>query len=419
MKHLLITVGLGTSGGPESLAGAIVRSIETHNPDVVHFVVTKESDSITLPLVEQMIEERELLFSEKNKIYLTDGEERDFQRVFFQIKSYIEKLREEDPKARITVDFTAGTKPMSVGMVLGGCVAGVDNFSYILSKGEGGRALKGGETILSFGQAFAYQIEEMKKLFAFCFDRYDFSSASGILIKMEKIINTSSVQEFVEKWQEIVNFYFQWDLFNHPCESFKGISGIPKRNKAFLGKLNNPRLRERDIYFLADLINNAQRRIEEKKFDDAVARLYRAVELIAQINLRVRGIETSNVDTECLPQELKNKYESLRNDRGKIRLSLYKSYELLNDLGEELGQSFFDDYELRNLLEKRNNSILAHGFSPVSEEDCLNLKKKILNLACLLHKDIAQIMEEGKFPDYEEVRVNLQQQKEGICELYY
>ncbi len=79
----------------------------------------------------------------------------------------------------------------------------------------------------------------------------------------------------------------------------------------------------------------------------------------------------------------------------------------------------FDDYELRNLLEKRNNSILAHGFSPVSEEDCLNLKKKILNLACLLHKDIAQIMEEGKFPDYEEVRVNLQQQKEGICELYY
>ncbi len=39
---------------------------------------------------------------------------------------------------------------MSVGMVLGGCVAGVDNFSYILSKGEGGRALKGGETILFF-----------------------------------------------------------------------------------------------------------------------------------------------------------------------------------------------------------------------------------------------------------------------------
>ncbi len=68
MKHLLITVGLGTSGGPESLAGAIVRSIETHNPDVVHFVVTKESDSITLPLVEQMIEEKSFFFREEQDL---------------------------------------------------------------------------------------------------------------------------------------------------------------------------------------------------------------------------------------------------------------------------------------------------------------------------------------------------------------
>ena len=406
MKHLLITVGLGASGGAESLAGAIAYSVKTHHPDVVHFVVTKESESTTLPLVEQMLEETEVIL-EKRKIYLTNGEERDFQDVFSKIQDYIKKLKEEDAKAEITVDFTAGTKPMSAGVVLGGCVAGVDSFSYIMNKGEGGKPLRGGEAIIAFGQAFAYQIEEMKKLFAFCFDRYDFSSAAEVLIKMGKIINTSSVQGFVEKWQDIVEFYFRWDLFNHPGEDFKGIPGIPERNKAFLGKLTNPRFPQRDIYFLADILNNAQRRREEKKFDDAVARLYRAVELIAQIKLRARGIETSNVDTERLPQGLRNKYESLRNDKGRIQLPLYKNYELLSDLGEELGKNFFNDYELRNLLEKRNNSILAHGFSPVSEEDCLNLKGKILNLAGLLHKGIGQIMEEGKFPDYQEVKRNL------------
>lgn len=407
MKHLLITVGLGASGGAESLAWAIAYSVKTHYPDVVHFVVTKKSDSTTLPLVEQMLEEQEVIL-EKRKIYLTNGEERRFQDIFFRIQDYIKKLRTEDAKAKITVDFTAGTKPMSAGMVLGGCVAGVDGFSYIMNEGEGDKPLRGGETVLSFGEAFAYQVEEMKKLFAFCFDHYDLSSAAEVLTKMEKIINTSYVQIFVENWRNIVNFYFQWDLFNHPGEDFKGIPGIPERNKAFLGKLTNPRFPQRDIYFLADLLNNAQRRIAEKKFDDAVARFYRAVELIAQIKLRAKGVETSNVNTENLPQELRDKYESLHNDKGKIQLPLYKGYELLSDFGEELGKNFFDDHELRHLLEKRNNSILAHGFKPISEEDCLNLKNKILSMAALLHKNIGQVMEEGKFPDYQEVDNKLQ-----------
>ncbi len=90
---------------------------------------------------------------------------------------------------------------------------------------------------------------------------------------MEKIINTSSVQEFVEKWQEIVNFIFNGIFLITPVKALKDFRYSKNVIKPFLGKLNNPRLRERDIYFLADLINNAQRRIEEKKFDDAVARL--------------------------------------------------------------------------------------------------------------------------------------------------
>jgi len=55
-------------------------------------------------------------------------------------------------------------------------------------------------------------------------------------------------------------------------------------NKQFLGQLiSNPK-RENgkpEPYYVADLINNAERRAEESKYDDAVARLYRTMELIA------------------------------------------------------------------------------------------------------------------------------------------
>ena len=44
---------------------------------------------------------------------------------------------------------------------------------------------------------------------------------------------------------------------------------------------------------LASIINNSKRRGKENKFDDAVARLYRSFELIAQIRL----LEKYNIDT--------------------------------------------------------------------------------------------------------------------------
>lgn len=42
-------------------------------------------------------------------------------------------------------------------------------------------------------------------------------------------------------------------------------------------------------------MNNAYRRIEEGKYDDAVARLYRAIELIAQLGLINEGLINENI----------------------------------------------------------------------------------------------------------------------------
>jgi hypothetical protein len=407
MRHLIINVGLGTSGGSESLAGAIVYSINRHRPDVVHFVVTEKSEQETLPIVKRLMEEEEVE-AEVRVLRLKAGSEYDCREVFSEVKDYLAKLKREDQKAKIEVDFTAGTKPMSAGVVLSGCVVGAEDFSYVQTKIEDGKPVKGSESLKSFPEISEYRIEELKKLFMFSFDHYAFLSALEILKNMEEISNASDVLRFVEHWREIVNFYLSWDLFAHPFEKVKGTPGVPEYNKAFLGKLGNPTFRYREVYFLADLLNNAERRIQEGKFDDAVARLYRAVEMIAQIKLHSYGIETSDVEIERLPEGIKEKYAVLRNERGKVQLPLYRSYELLGDLGDELGKNFFEDHELRNLLERRNNSILAHGLNPVSEQECLSLQEKVLELAFLLHRDLKKIMGEGQFPKYREIDDNLQ-----------
>ena len=120
-----------------------------------------------------------------------------------------------------------------------------------------------------------------------------------------------------------------------------------------------------------DLLLNADRRASQQRYDDAVGRLYRAIELLEQIRLfRSYGILTGDVDVQKLPEALQGKYEALRSPRSqKVQIGLFQSYELLSQLGNDpLGELFLLHREqILSSLEVRNNSLLAHGFAPVNE----------------------------------------------------
>lgn len=76
-----------------------------------------------------------------------------------------------------------------------------------------------------------------------------------------------------------------------------------------------------------DLLLNAKRRVAQELYDDAVERLYRALELLAQIRLSTYNIKTGDVDIQQLPESLQAKYAdpTLRSQDGKIQLALNKA----------------------------------------------------------------------------------------------
>ncbi|MFN5472632.1 MAG: TIGR02710 family CRISPR-associated CARF protein, partial [Pseudanabaena sp.] len=121
-----------------------------------------------------------------------------------------------------------------------------------------------------------------------------------------------------------------------------------------------------------DLLLNADRRASQKRYDDAVGRLYRAIELLEQIRLfKQYGILTGDVDISKLPAQLQTEYEARKasNTKKKLQLALFQSYDLLSKFTEDpLGQLFlvYKD-RILNSLETRNNSLFAHGFQPISE----------------------------------------------------
>ncbi len=78
-------------------------------------------------------------------------------------------------------------------------------------------------------------------------------------------------------------------------KNFPEVSRQLNKNIKALGVLNNPDNQLRCKYILASMLNNARRRADESKYDDAIARLYRSLELIAQIKLKEYGLKSSEL----------------------------------------------------------------------------------------------------------------------------
>ena len=165
-----------------------------------------------------------------------------------------------------------------------------------------------------------------------------------------------------------------WDDFDHAgalgrIETYAG--RIRPCYPEMLGTLrllahkDNPRNEPARLF---DLWRNAERRAAQGRFDDAVARVYRLIEWTAQWQLRIKlGVETADVPPERLPAGA-----DARPDRdGRIKVGLRVGWQIVKEHLPGPGRDLIVDHgaELRNLLDIRNQSILAHGFRPVQKPE--------------------------------------------------
>jgi CRISPR-associated protein (TIGR02710 family) len=141
-----------------------------------------------------------------------------------------------------------------------------------------------------------------------------------------------------------------------------------------------------------DIVGNALRRAEiDARYDDAVSRLYSAVEKLAKLRLAsVHGIDNSSVRPENFQEPLAEKVRQLGNGQEPpYKLPLSRSYELLTLLSDPLGGTYAKNCtELDKVLNIRNMSILAHGFAPVRKETYDKLLAITLEFMDMVREDL-------------------------------
>lgn len=396
-KAMIITVGMG-----RGVENAIASSIRSGNPEFVCFLATEES----LPTIEKVKQILQENLAEYQVFELKD--ENDLEESYLRAKEAINHLKKKKYHlSDISTDFTSGTKPMSTGVVLGATSFEIPLLNYVAGRerNENGRVETGTERTMSFRPNIVLQ-DAKKKLFVRLFNKYQYDSAKEVLSSIQPpdeetnfLIILTSAYSYWDKF-DFQNAFQKLEELDDPTFLLKWQINV-KKNKEIL-------YQERNEHYsparAADLLQNVKRRAEEGKYEDAVARLYRLLEFLAQYKLynNHNQIETSSLDLGKIPKNLREKYEKKKGEKDEIKLSLYESFELLSDLEDSLGKEFItefnEDEEIKKILGMRNNSILAHGFTPVDEENYQDFVKIASKYAGSTITNLEDLEKKAKFP---------------------
>ena len=439
---LIITIGQATEPS--------IKRISKLKPDLVYFIHSIKSKENALFIIEET--------GIKNyKFKLLD----DHESVDDSFIKSLECINELENEYNIIGDFTVGTKPMVAGLVMA-CIEKNCEYVYLGESDDNSRhngmgPVKSGQekTKNQENPYENYAINEFRSGREF-FDKYQFIAAKENFTNAEMKLKFDDLKARSKIFIKIVRFYDAWDKFNDDLDDFAlneylqkiildKIDSNKNLKEYFLNEIplfykqmrNNKRFLDNKItnntsnsinYYLPDLLNNAKRRIKEGKYDDAVARLYRAMELISQIRLNQYNIlDKSKIDDNKTffidKEKLKNKVskEVLAeidnwNPNGwknsNIKLLDFdsgKNYKLLNLLTKDSKYDLTDStcklvtnyYKINSRVQKRNTSILAHGLKPLNNQETNNLYKLVLNHSKKLCENIEKEMELSKFPNFE------------------
>lgn len=398
MKAMIISVG-GTTE-------PIVKSLLTHRPEYVCLFASQQSLD-TIGDIKRQVRENGHSF-EDYKVVCDDVN--DLVHCYEKALECAERLSALDAdQVEIIVDYTGGTKTMTAALALATVGHGY-NFSYVggekRTKNGLGIVVTGTEVVttgVSPWQIFA--VEERKRISLFI-STFQYEAAISTMRQTLDKLKTDE-REIWSAILETLDGYRAWDNFALR-EALKRLSsGIKKLElcgkfcrekpiKEYLDKVKNnfdvlDAINQSTKFFttlhpilVRDIVSNARRRYLQNKYDDAVARLYRALEMTGQIAFENEtGCSTSDVSAEKLPLALREEYmhQYISTLDQKLKIPLFATYRVLEELNNPVGQKFAMHREdLKNLLAARNSSILAHGVVPIAGETYEKFEGIITNL---------------------------------------
>jgi CRISPR-associated protein (TIGR02710 family) len=286
----------------------------------------------------------------------------------------------------VVANYTGGTKTMSAGLVLYAALQPDWQIQAQVGPRADTVAVRSGDVSQAQSVAFVHG-ERARYNARLLAERHDYAGAEALVRgAIRNLRPGSALSQALHSDRSRYGFHEALDRFDYAEARRLLEAELPKdaperERRQPLGRClqalealrGNGPLHQDGLELVADLVQNAERCAFRRRYDDAVGRLYRATELLAQLRLRrAYGLLTGALDLEALRAKLGGADHEIlarlaeRPTPSKIGLS--DAYEVLGALGDPLGAVWAETGScVREWLAARNQSWFAHGFTAVSE----------------------------------------------------
>ena len=243
----------------------------------------------------------------------------------------------------------------------------------------------------------------VKKLF----NNYDYHMALEIIQE-----NYSSRDKVGNHFIKLINIYQKWDSFEYEKYDFDDVINyfsnidILNDNKEAIDILIDKNNESHNAYRIADLINNAERRIQEGRYEDAIIRFYRTLEILAEARLyekyairktdvHIQDLKNLDIEKSALDKIIKR----LNFKYPKYTMHLTSAFFLLQKLFDEVGTYYYHNKDkYQQLFQKRNMSILVHGNIKYDSDEIMEMNELVISMARVYDKNIDNYIQKTKFP---------------------
>lgn len=369
MRVLAITLG----GSPKP----IVRSIQVREPQWVVFFGSTQPNGGSIKEVAFIQEQTGLREGSFSQVGLENPD--DLNGCFERMVEELRRVEEEFRPTEKLADYTGGTKSMTAALVLAALYLDWDLALVTGPRADLKQVIPGTESaILMSAATIKWKLLE-GQIKAFM-EAHHYSAADALIQRILQHSRPSDPQYPELLRQSVIMRGLEaWERFNY-SKALELLRTLAKEDSEaaqalkHLGPLAKAEEKKCFAYeHVQDLFGNALRRAQEGRYDDAILRLYRAVEFLAQARLqKAHGLNADDLDLSKIPEPLRSELAARgREGDQRVRAGLFDCFRILQALKDPLGQLFTGKWErnIRQLLFLRNQSFLVHGVIRAGEKE--------------------------------------------------
>ena len=376
-----------------SRTDTIERAVQEFGPEIVGLILSQDILPPVVSKCQELAADRKFLYRlVDSPMEIGDSFER-FENLLAELESM--GYAPED----VTLDVTGGTTPMRFGAALAAMSRNMgmvhQRVPQTFVDGEWKLDPSGRREIMPMNNPLESTGLLRQDQAVQLFNRRDYAAAALVFEDILQKVSGAERRHYYQGLLALASGYAAWDVADYATalENLRVARGelasdfsetnlveraasLTETITAHLSFLSGVR-GKLSVENVVDMVENARRRIEDQgRYDDGVARLYRAVEMWHQWRLQKRnGISTKDTDWEKVPKGIQEAFlETTLLRELPSDLDLTRARVLDRAMNGNVAE---DDNVFRDLLQQRNSSILAHGLKPIGSSSAERFLKYV------------------------------------------